>query len=340
MVDGSLDKSEFGRFGYLFHDARQAPRSWHGMSGWSSGHSQAADWRDFVQFLFDDLVAPQNSDPRLVEAFRQLGRGNFDNLPEISRNLVRTGRLNVASGRLALEPVYGRKPDARLTIRDERLEEREGLRAMHLLFAKRHDALSDGDAFEAAKNLNIWAYQHLVVNDFLRSFCEEDVLNRALAESGALFKTFQDRLGRPQNGTLPIPLEFCAAMNALLVLGGDGAMAYYVAQDMILNLPTAQALSDEISSASGQEMPLLSEAELLSRFQIQDDAVQPDPEQVSLTTYLVLEAHVRHDGQRLGRLGSMLLCNTLVGLIVNDPGSFWHQPGENGRWAPPASFPG
>jgi hypothetical protein len=50
--------------------------------------------------------------------------------------------------------------------------------------------------------------------------------------------------------------------------------------------------------------------------------------------YILREAEVQTDGETLGQLGSRLVAETLVGLIVNDPDSFWSQPGsDNGRLA-------
>jgi hypothetical protein len=51
--------------------------------------------------------------------------------------------------------------------------------------------------------------------------------------------------------------------------------------------------------------------------------------------YILREAEVQTDGETLGQLGSRLVAETLVGLIVNDPNSYWSQPGDDdGRWHP------
>jgi hypothetical protein len=40
-------------------------------------------------------------------------------------------------------------------------------------------------------------------------------------------------------------------------------------------------------------------------------------------------------GNHLGKLGSILVAETLIGLVINDPSSYWNQPGsDNGRWSP------
>jgi hypothetical protein len=55
--------------------------------------------------------------------------------------------------------------------------------------------------------------------------------------------------------------------------------------------------------------------------------------------YILREAEVQTDGETLGQLGSRLVAETLVGLIVNDPDSFWCQAGsDGGRWHPQDSI--
>lgn len=49
--------------------------------------------------------------------------------------------------------------------------------------------------------------------------------------------------------------------------------------------------------------------------------------------YVLKEAEVQRGGDKLGQLGSRIVAETLIGLIVCDGGSFWHQPGsDRGRW--------
>lgn len=51
--------------------------------------------------------------------------------------------------------------------------------------------------------------------------------------------------------------------------------------------------------------------------------------------YVLKEAECRAEGERLGPLGSRLVAETLTGLVVHDPGSYWHQLGsDGGRWHP------
>lgn len=58
-------------------------------------------------------------------------------------------------------------------------------------------------------------------------------------------------------------------------------------------------------------------------------------EATPLWYYLLREAEARSGGRRLGPLGSRILAETLVGLCVCDPDSYWHHLGsDHGRWHP------
>ena len=48
--------------------------------------------------------------------------------------------------------------------------------------------------------------------------------------------------------------------------------------------------------------------------------------------YILKEAEALACGQHLGPLGSHIVANTLVGLVAQDPTSYWNR--EGGRWSP------
>lgn len=52
--------------------------------------------------------------------------------------------------------------------------------------------------------------------------------------------------------------------------------------------------------------------------------------------YVLKEAEVRAGGNHLGPLGSRLVCETLIGLIIQDPESYWHAASP-GTWTPAAT---
>ncbi|TDX28520.1 hypothetical protein [Rhodovulum visakhapatnamense] len=58
-------------------------------------------------------------------------------------------------------------------------------------------------------------------------------------------------------------------------------------------------------------------------------------EATPLWYYILREAEARTGGRRLGPLGSRIVAETLVGLCVCDPDSYWHHLGsDHGRWHP------
>ena len=50
--------------------------------------------------------------------------------------------------------------------------------------------------------------------------------------------------------------------------------------------------------------------------------------------YVLKEAEKINDGRRLGPIGSRLVAETLVGLVINDPQSYWHLDAGDGSWKP------
>lgn len=61
-------------------------------------------------------------------------------------------------------------------------------------------------------------------------------------------------------------------------------------------------------------------------------------DETPLWFYVLKEAEERAGGAHLGPLGSRIVAETLVGLIAEDPDSYWHQDSEPGAWTP-ASVP-
>jgi hypothetical protein len=90
----------------------------------------------------------------------------------------------------------------------------------------------------------------------------------------------------------------------------------------LLSLPTGQSV------AQAMGVPVLSETELR---QNNSDAVNAALEQggflqrTPLWYYVLKEAEVRANGNSLGELGSRLVCETIIGLLVNDRNSYLNQ---------------
>jgi hypothetical protein len=96
-----------------------------------------------------------------------------------------------------------------------------------------------------------------------------------------------------------------------------------------LNVPHAQACIAALAS-KGIQVPVLSLAQLTSGPTGQ--AVQDGgfAEETPLWFYLLKEAETLGAGEHLGPLGSHIVANTLIGLVVNDPDSYWNA----GNWSP------
>ncbi|MBX3529120.1 MAG: hypothetical protein KF849_00830 [Rhizobiaceae bacterium] len=102
-----------------------------------------------------------------------------------------------------------------------------------------------------------------------------------------------------------------------------------------LNIPAAQDCIAQIYLLSDLVIEPLTGSELRSGRTA--DAVEAGgfDRSTPLWFYVLKEAEVRAGGNALGPLGTVLVAETLLGLIIADPQSYWHQPGtDRGRWCP------
>lgn len=101
-----------------------------------------------------------------------------------------------------------------------------------------------------------------------------------------------------------------------------------------LSLPTAQACIAAVNKAGYKAIEELSAETLCTGSGARQKAVADGgfDTKTPLWFYLLKEAEELGQGEHLGPLGSHLVANTLVGLIVNDLDSYWNAPG--GRWSP------
>ena len=102
----------------------------------------------------------------------------------------------------------------------------------------------------------------------------------------------------------------------------------------LLNLPTGQDCVARVNDALGLSIAPLSVAELRSG-KTGDHISDALCEKTPLWFYVLKEAETRGSGESLGPLGSYLVADTIAGLVINDPESYWNHQGSNGdRWSP------
>ncbi len=197
----------------------------------------------------------------------------------------------------------------------------------HALGARGSDAL-----FDRARDHVRWQYQWLVVNVFLRQICHAETLDQVIADEAPLYRQMASAVPVDPKGHLPIPLEFSAAAFRVLEAG---AATDAMRTSHHLNLPSAQSCLAEIAQTTGLPLQSLSVAQLTSgrTGAALDHAgfVQDTP----LWFYIHKEAEILGKGETLGPLGSALVANTLLGLLVVDDWSYWHQgTAARKEWSP------
>lgn len=148
-------------------------------------------------------------------------------------------------------------------------------------------------------------------------------------------KAMPDRSARRIDTHLALPLADLANE----AIGSEGMLRNLARRNLRrghrLNLPAAQDCIAAINRRTGANITPLSEDQLTSG--VTGNAITRGGfvGRTPLWFYVLKEAEVTACGQHLGPLGSRLLAETLIGLIVSDPRSYWHQPGSaDGHWHP------
>lgn len=109
----------------------------------------------------------------------------------------------------------------------------------------------------------------------------------------------------------------------------------------VLNLPTAQTVGAQLDD-DGIDVQALTTAEICAGPGGAAIGANGYETQTPLWFYILAEAHARGGGQRLGPIGSVIVAETLLGLIATDLDSYWNAAGsDDGRWQPAdAGLPG
>jgi len=246
---------------------------------------------------------------------------------------------------IRLSPVIG----------DGRNDENLIIAQFHLAILRFHNAVvdeirsapdapsSNAEVFDLARKQVTWTYQWLVTNTFLKQICDPDIVDEIVNDRAPIYQDFFDAHQSANNNIRPMPLEFSVAtfryghsmvrgeydFNENFGRAADGSdgttlpradfnflFAFTGGGGMRLGKPlTAKELS---SGATG-------------------DAVKAGGFEKStpLWFYTLKEAEIRGEGERLGPLGSRIVAETIVGLMVTDPTSYLFA-GDSGfnTWTP------
>ena len=145
------------------------------------------------------------------------------------------------------------------------------------------------------------------------------------------------------------PFRFARAIDTALapplsdmVNQGAGVFRHLAKRNLrrgwIMNIPSAQSVAKAMTAAGHPPARVLTEAEIMEGA-IASSALPADEkatlaQATPLWFYVLKEAEKVNDGRRLGPIGSRLVAETLVGLVVNDPQSYWHLDVGGGAWKP------
>lgn len=101
----------------------------------------------------------------------------------------------------------------------------------------------------------------------------------------------------------------------------------------VLGLPTAQTVAAQLEN-DGIDVDFLSSADIVDSPGGAEVRAQGFETLTPLWYYILIEAAKQADGRHLGKLGSLIVAETLIGLLVIDPESYWHAGKGGGRWTP------
>jgi hypothetical protein len=179
--------------------------------------------------------------------------------------------------------------------------------------------------------------QWLAMAEILPALCPPATIK---AVQGGLTPMFTRMVTRMGGGIPAVPLEALAAALPLASLTAhERTVAPAEIAGLMLDgrgvaLPSGQETVRAINRALGLRLAPLTDAELRAgpAASVMDGAMM---EHTPLWLYLLREAEERGVDGRLGPVGGHLLAQTVTGMIVNDPFSYWWRPADNGgRWRP------
>ncbi len=103
-----------------------------------------------------------------------------------------------------------------------------------------------------------------------------------------------------------------------------------------MNLPSGQAMLAAMRAKGVQLGPVMTKARLTAGVTGRALRQAELDDHTPFWFYVLKEAEEMENGARLGTVGSHLVADTIIGLLIADKTSFWHAPGSGpgGRWRP------
>lgn len=158
--------------------------------------------------------------------------------------------------------------------------------------------------------------------------------------SGGSPKQFSDRAARKIDTNVAVPLanltnDLDSKEHRKFRTIFEHLMVRNLRRGVRMNVASAQDCIASINTHSAYDLPILSEADLTAGRTGQAVRDGHFIDQTPLWFYILKEAEMTADGEHLGPLGSTLVAETIIGLIIKDRRSYWHQAGtDDGRWHP------
>jgi hypothetical protein len=177
--------------------------------------------------------------------------------------------------------------------------------------------------------------QWLTMNRALPALCPPAAIAAVADGRAPLFARMGARMG---GGVPPVPLEALMGALPLITLGEHAATRSEIAALLQLGrrmaLPSGQESVRAINRALGTRLAPLTDAEICAgpaAATMTADMRVHTP----LWLYLLRESKERGVDGRLGPVGGHIAAQSIAGLIVSDPYSYWLRPGATGgRWRP------
>ncbi len=170
-------------------------------------------------------------------------------------------------------------------------------------------------------------YQWMLMNLVLPGMTDENLQTEILNSKAPLYSEFRRQNALESGSEQTYPKEFIFLTVPL---------ALYLCHGTLQNKPSPMSLIYDLNLHS---FPSAQDAiqDIFKRTGIVLDQPQlhMNTAKMPIWVFLVNEME-RRDGRCLiGSLGSYILCDTIIGMLISDPDTYWHQAGSDaGRWSP------